>query len=362
MRQHFVPRTYLKNFAEKTKKDFVVDVYDKVENRYFKTSTKGILAETDLYTLDEDNLFFKGDKLIIEKIYSDGFEPLYPKAYRLLVSDHISKITDIERSEIFVGIFQLYMRNPRFITESIAYHNNEVSKIYAKSIADGVEKFSYGDEVFDLGKIDLKQIKEKCKERIIKEFKETHILGTRRILKFHENAKMVVHKIVDEAEFITSDNPLISLNSIYNNENALSKSMEFTIPLNKKYALKILHDNRKENNVIYRHTILAGNASSINDDIFNKSKRFIIGSEKTLQAYFKMKGYLDSTDLKLKMDAVRQILLKIPITAENREIMEVSRHYLDKYDKEGGLSDEDSLEFDQKIHSIGLEAKKKRTK
>ena len=362
MRQHFVPRTYLKNFAEKIKKDFVVDVYDKIESRYFKSSTRGILAENNLYTLEDNNTFFKGDKFIIEKIYSDGIEPLYPKAYQILVDDRISKVTDIERSEIFIGIFQLYMRNPRFITESITYHNNEVSKIYSKSIVNGVKYFNYGDEVFNIEKMDLEQIKVKCKDRIIKEFQETHIIGTGRILKFHENAKMEVFKIVDRAEFITSDNPLISLNSIYNNENALSKSMEFTIPLNKKYALRILHDNRKENNIIYRRQILAGNASSINADIYNKSRRFIIGSEKTVQAYLKMKSYLDSTDLNLKMDAIRQILLKIPITSENEKLMKVSKHYLDKYDKEGGLSDKDSFEFDQKIHSIGLEAKKNRTK
>tara|TARA_E500000318_G_scaffold110869_2_gene127507 strand:+ start:256 stop:1344 length:1089 start_codon:yes stop_codon:yes gene_type:complete len=362
MRQHYVPKTYLKNFAKRSKREFVVDVYDKLENRHFKSSTRGILAENDLYTLDDDNTFYDGDKLIIEKIYSDGIEPLYPKAYKLLTDDQISRVTDIQRSEIFVGIFQLYMRNPRFVTESISYHDNEVSKIYVESLSNGVETIRYGDEVFNLKKMDLEQIKEICKNRIIREFQETHLAGTGRILKFHENAKMEVYKIVDNAEFLTSDNPLISLNSVYNNENALSKSMEFTVPLNKKYALRILHDNRKENNVIYRQPILAGNANSINDDIYQKSRRFVIGSEKTLRDYFRMKKLMESTDLDLKMNAIRQILNKIPISEENRELMEISKYYLDKYDKEGGLSDKDSLDFDKKIHRIALEAKKKRTK
>jgi len=76
MNQHYVQRSYLKNFAAQKRKGYFVDVYDTEKDRYFNTNIKNICSEIDLYTLDNDNSI-GDDLLIIEKMYSNGFELLY---------------------------------------------------------------------------------------------------------------------------------------------------------------------------------------------------------------------------------------------------------------------------------------------
>jgi len=39
MRQHYVPKVYLKNFGEKNKHTYTIKVYDKQEQKFFKVET-----------------------------------------------------------------------------------------------------------------------------------------------------------------------------------------------------------------------------------------------------------------------------------------------------------------------------------
>ncbi len=236
MNQHYVPRIYLKHFAEKDRNEFFVDVYDKSQDRHFRANTKKVLAEKDLYTLEHDNKIHD-DIFIVEKIYSDGLEPLYPKAYDILTDDRVLYISDIERSEILVGIFQLYMRNPRFLKDSLDYHETEIKRIYNSSIKIGSKGLTYIDEDFSFREWNLESIIKFCADKTTKIFKETHLIGTRNILKFHQNARIEVNKVIDDSELLTGDNPLISKDPVYTNVNALMKSKEFILPLNKKYVL-----------------------------------------------------------------------------------------------------------------------------
>ncbi len=113
--------------------------------------------------------------------------------------------------------------------------------------------------------------------------------------------------------------------------------------------------------MIYRGEIKNLNVGSINDDIFNKSSRFIIGGKKAIQSYFSMRKILESNDLAMKMDFVRQYC-KLETTCENADTIEISKFYLNKYDNEGGLSSGDEQEFQAKIQRISIEAKKRRIK
>lgn len=121
MNQHFVPRVYLKNFATKKREEYFIDVFDKIENRYFKANIKKLCAETDLYTLEKSETANK-DILAVENLYANHIEPLYPRIYDILVNDEMFSVTDAERREIVLGVLHFHMRNPRVLKRAIAHH------------------------------------------------------------------------------------------------------------------------------------------------------------------------------------------------------------------------------------------------
>lgn len=123
MNQHYVPRVYLKNFATQKGKGFFVDVYDQKQDRYFNTNINRICSEIDFYTLDETSPHGP-DKLVVEMIYAQAFEPLYAKTYRLLSDNAVFHITRQQRVEMIIGLFQLYMRNPKWIIQSMRFHRH----------------------------------------------------------------------------------------------------------------------------------------------------------------------------------------------------------------------------------------------
>lgn len=105
MNQHYVPKAYLKNFAKKQGRSYMIDVYDKKNNRFFKSNIKGICAEKDIYTLNSNSEIAK-DKLAIENLYSRFIEPAYNDSYKILINPNVSEITQFQHCKILIGIIQ----------------------------------------------------------------------------------------------------------------------------------------------------------------------------------------------------------------------------------------------------------------
>lgn len=339
MNQHYVPRSYLKHFADSKGKEFFVDVYDKNENRFFHTNIKNICSEIDLYTLQKDNPITQ-DLFAIERIYSNGLEPLYIKAYEILTNQSIGVISQVQRVEILLGIFQLFVRNPILIKNSISIHKREILKLFKESKRKGLKGITYLSEDFSFREWTEEKIILFFENKMKTEFKEKHVGGIGEIGAFHEHAIFDVCVIKDNSEFITSDNPLVLEDLVSDNKHPLARSIEFTIALNKKVALQLYHDNSKQLNRIYRHFIPNGSVEMVNNVILNQANRFIISSKDVLTKHNKFyTDWLANTSLDLKIDLIRQVLTKIPTTLENKIAREIMQKYLNKFDNEGGLSD-----------------------
>lgn len=360
MNQHYVPRVHLKFFAEEVKNEYLVDVYEKSTKRRFRTNIKNICAEKHFYTLDE-NQKVANNILAIENIYANHLEPIYRKAYDILIDNRISKITHQQHNEILIGIFQMYMRNPRLLKNMVEYHTQELKNLYSKAKSNGEKGLTYLEEDFSFREFSLNEIINHFKDKITKDYKERHILGTKEICMAHLNAKYEVLEIIDKGEFITGDNPLIYEDHITKNEHPLLKSKEFTLTLNKKFALRIFHDNTKKLNYIYRQKIPHGNAGSINDNILKASNRFIIGSNYAFDELFKIKKFLDDTSIELKMDAIKQIVTKIQPDEENIQLHRLMQTYLEKYEREG-LSKIEEYQLFMKIKEMTANWKRRRLK
>lgn len=357
MNQHYVPRVYLKNFARKKGTDYYVHVYDKIKDRYFETNIKNICSETNLYTLDENNEVAK-HVLTVEKIYSDFLEPIYAKAYRILTNEKIFYLNDLERVEILVGLFQFYYRNPNIFRESVEIHLKNIETLYKESISKGKRGLTYLEEDFSFSEYTLEKTQNYITNLLLKTFKEQHIIATSELGSFHEFTVIEVEKIMDDsANFLTNDNPLFFQDILSQTKNPFLKSTEFIIPLDKKHVVKIYHDNQKKMNFIYRCRTLNGNVTLMNDDIYEKSTRFVIGDKETFENLNKMKGLLDDTSLELKIRIIEQILKNPALRNESKEGTEILERYYNKYLENNTLSDQDQYELILDIQKVNKKTK-----
>ena len=79
-KHHYVPQTYLKNFCNPDKRNFIY-VYDKRENRKFSANIKDIAEERDFYKIVD-----KKDEYYWEKFYSKNIESSYPNVLGTLIA------------------------------------------------------------------------------------------------------------------------------------------------------------------------------------------------------------------------------------------------------------------------------------
>lgn len=339
MNQHFVPKIYLNNFGKKDKNSYVVDVYDKKTDKFFTQSTKNICAEKHLYTLDDKSDVAK-DKFAIENFYSQFVEPMYSRAYKILTNPQITRISPYQHAEVLLGIFQLYMRNPKWIHETISKHKEAISDLLQKAEKLNQSKIVYLDVEFNLEEYSKEKIFDYVREKVMRIFKEKHIVGTKEICEFHAQAKLEVRQIIDDSELITSDNPLVTHDSLTKDEHPLLKSKEFLIPLNSKFALHLYHDNRKHLYEIYRNKVPNGESIDMNSAIFEKAARFIIGQKSGIEKWFKLQNDYDNIlkSFDKRIDIYQQLRKVANQDPNGKKAVEIIDYYLKIYNKTGKMS------------------------
>jgi hypothetical protein len=360
MNQHYVPKVYLKNFSKTKGKDYFVNVYDKVNDRYFETNIKNICSETNLYTLNKNSKVAK-HVLAVEKIYSDLIEPMYAKAYSILTNDNIFHISNLQRIEIIIGLFQFYYRNPIIFRKSLNIHLDNIQVLYESAFFENRKGLTYLDEDFSFSEWTLDGIQAFFIDKLLNMFKEQHIGATSELGTFHEFTIIEVEKILDDStNFLTNDNPLFYDDLLSKTDNPFLKSNEFMIPLDKKHLVKIYHDNTKKINFIYRCKTLNVNVNLVNEDIYNRASRFIIGEKETFNDLKKLKEYFDSTSLEPKINFIKQILNDKKLMDQNKEGFEILKYYYNRYLENKTLSDQEENELMLEIQELNKATKRKK--
>jgi hypothetical protein len=338
--QHYVPRVYLKNFATKVGKEFFIDVFDKIDNRYFKANIKKVCSESDFYTLSKDTSVAK-DILAIEKVYGEHIEPMYSRAYKILTDDNISKISDMQRIEIILGVLHFRMRNPKILKNALAHHETSIASLYKESKERGLKGLTYDHEDFSFREYSLEQIIGLHAEKVIETFKENHILGTTQISNMHEFAKLEINISQEGSFFIASDNPLATEDYTTKLENPLARSSEFTFPLDNRHMLKILHDNTIEPYSIKRKVIPDGNVHLLNSTIYKQSSRFLFGPKEVFDNYFKLDKSLDEASDGLIMDLLEQIVKGIKPSIDTIDSYNILSEFYTKHKSQTNITHEE---------------------
>ena len=90
MKQHYIPQFYLKNFSEKNKNSYLINVFDKEKEDAFKSNINSIGCEHNFYGIDST------DRKNFEKLLSE-FEANFAKSLNEVLKKrsikHISEDT-----------------------------------------------------------------------------------------------------------------------------------------------------------------------------------------------------------------------------------------------------------------------------
>lgn len=296
-RQHYVPRTYLKNFASKqTGDEFfakALPIDSPQSDKIFEINIKNVCLERNLYTLPGETA---EQKMLLEKFYSDEIEQHYNKIYSLLTDPAKTNVTPEERELIISTVVTTFYRTTKWINQ----HNDLMKRVYTQMFAlcqqAGKDYF-----LFEGTKI---SIKDKSLEDLLKEHKVenrpgqviTQLEVALKLIKIRVMSDNIfVSKLSDgDSEFITSDNPVVLQNLKGGHIAPFDPSNIMKLPLDKKHMLFLMPDADEEaKKLIVRHNVsglfcktekLISNAEQ-----FQKADRFILGDDSSLNSYLQTK-------------------------------------------------------------------------
>lgn len=296
-RQHYVPRTYLKNFASKQKGDefFVkaLPIDNPQSDKIFEINIKNVCLERNLYTLPGETV---DQQMLLEKFYSDEIEQHYNNIYSLLTNPAKTNVTPEERELIISTVVTTFYRTTKWINQ----HNDLMKRVYAQMFAicqqTGKDYF-----LFEGTKISIKDkslddllIEHKIENRpgqVITQLEVALKLIQIRVI----SDNIFVSKLSDaDSEFITSDNPVILQNLKGGHITPFDPSNIMKLPLDKKHVLFLIPDADEDaRNLIVRHNVsgLFCKTEKLisNTEQFQKADRFILGDDSSLNSYLQTK-------------------------------------------------------------------------
>ncbi|MEI6349313.1 MAG: DUF4238 domain-containing protein [Bacteroidota bacterium] len=283
IKQHFVPRTYLKNFGYKKNDDFYVNVLPKNQliEDIFESNTKNICAENHLYTLNGDI----ESRQLLENIYSNVFENEYPDLFNILTNDNINEISKRKRKAIISAIITMFYRTKKWLNEINNFNDETLNKIFLFCKQFKLDYYidTYGDKVSIIGK-NIQELKQNKRKDTRIPFVLIQLETALKLIELKQNDNINVYKIIDNCEFITSDNPVFAIN--INNKKTIPFDLDnaYYLPISNKYLLSIFpREGLPLNNKIIRISMSNEQVKKMNKLQLINSDKFIIGSKKGLE-------------------------------------------------------------------------------
>ena len=210
IRQHLVPKLYLKNFAFQKKDQYKVYTLDKKTKKIFEANIYDIAVEKHFYTVDKlENKYFW------ETCYAEKIEPIMgatiqqviKKSNLCVLQNHAHLLTDDLKSKLaFIMVFQILRGQHTRKYEETLFEN-----LAPQILADIKERFTATwNEALDK-KLEIFQFSEDLFKLLVMDVS----LNWDRISQYAEVLFMrswLLYKIIDDTEFITSDEPVLIMN------------------------------------------------------------------------------------------------------------------------------------------------------
>lgn len=293
--QHFIPKSYLNNFADtKGEKNFI-SAKNKENAKPFVVSTRDICVEKNLYTIPNSK-----NKFAIENFYADNIDSKFPQIYKILTDRTIDNI-DIETKVKIISVsLSLYFRTPKFL--------NQENRLFEELVREAQKNSKGGDFIVEYSGEEI-IITSNEVEEIIKEQKEhnrirflnQHLDAFEKFVRSKLKDIIYVYHIIDDSELITSDNPVLIRpyadptdenfdNEKYYNQviNPFDKTNTIHVPLDNKTILTILPNEDDFSDLkIKRLEKLKIDTLMYNHDVERYSERWILGKPGSIENHLK---------------------------------------------------------------------------
>lgn len=282
IKQHFVPRTYLKNFGYRKNDDFYVNVLpkNKTIDHIFESNITNICAENHLYTL-------KGDinsRQLLENIYSNVFENEYPELYEILTNDNVHEITFEKKESIVSAIITMFYRTKKWLNQMNDLNNEAIDKVFQLCKQFNVDYYTdpNGNKVNIKDKT-LKELQRNRKDEIRIPFVLTQLEIALKLIEQKVNDNIYVFKIENEIDYITSDNPVFAVNINKQATMPFDVDNAYYLPISNKYLLSIFPtESFSASNKILRMPMRREQVVKMNKVQLMNCDKFIIGTKNEL--------------------------------------------------------------------------------
>lgn len=221
-KQHYVPQTYLKNFAGGKKGESLYTLSKKLKKVY-PDSVSDAGAERHFYTLKNYE-----DKYFWDNIYTRCVEPelrntlkkIRDKCENVLIQENSKVISeDLKKDIVCQLIFQLLRGK-----QTRAYEKQIYEESLPKVLARTQEHFKFLDKTMIEQSVD----KFKDNDEVFKELSMESILSERIILRLARiliNYSFVIYKTERKTSFVTSDNPVMVVDFMTMNARPFSNGL-----------------------------------------------------------------------------------------------------------------------------------------
>ena len=211
IRQHHVPQLYLRKFAKKEKKIYKTNVLRKGQKKSFKANIEDIAVEKHFYTLESEN-----DKYVWEKYYANEIEPKMKTVLNLIINRCSSSV--LSKQARIINNDEKALASIVLVFQMLRSKNcrEYEKKLYKDLMPEVVQnlKDNFPNSMND--KLDKKI---RCIVEDENTFKaiicgiSTNLERIDKFASFLYNRTWIFFQLNDEKEFITSDNPVMFLNS-----------------------------------------------------------------------------------------------------------------------------------------------------
>ncbi len=298
IKQHYIPRSYLKNFGIEGKKgNYFVDAY-KLEDDVLleQISTKDICFKKNLYTIPNADIDRKYD---LEHHYAEHVDSEFPKIYKLLVDESVLLLTPNQKRQILYVCLSLYFRTPRFLNHQNAFTDQILDRMLLYADENGEVKFTFEEERHEFNAKDIDNVRTEFKERNRIKFLVQHLEKWKEFVDFKYDCTINVHRISDKnAPLITCDNP-VSIRGVRTTrfEGLFNPHSVITLPLDTEYYLEIFPNSIADgqtriNRMIHdRDYVFTTNAI-----IQSNAEKLIIGKPGSIEKHFKIQSSYENAE------------------------------------------------------------------
>lgn len=283
--QHFIPKSYLKNFSNiEGDKAFVETMNVHTNEIKPKISINDICVSKNIYTLPD----VTGEgKYALERYYGENVDGVYPDVYKLLTDDTIIEISSDDRHKILSTALSLYFRTDKFLNrdiDSIKKTINDISNIDFKQnpmvqvIVNGKEYVVEEQTTFDVQdqiKIDTKLA-----------YLMGHLEDWENFVEYKYQSQISVYRVSEEIPLITCDNPVDIYHPTNPSAHIFDPANSIQLPLDQYHYLWISPNTEpSKRNIIYRGMRDKWFALTSNSTMQHNATNFIISKANSLQQH-----------------------------------------------------------------------------